>query len=135
MASVASNQKMQIGPVRWKPPPASSCATRELLDRVGDKWSLLILVVLAEGDMRFNALRRHVTGISQRILTTTLRGLERDGFISRTVTPSLVAQVHYALTPFGVQLLALTRPLMQWSNSFDSEVREARYRFDADAAD
>lgn len=135
MASVVDNLEMQIAPVRWKPPPASSCATRELLDRVGDKWSLLILVVLNEGDMRFNALRRQVTGISQRILTMTLRGLERDGLISRTVTPGLVTQVRYALTPFGAQLLALTRPLVQWSPSFGGEVRKARDRFDMEAED
>ena len=80
---------------------AEGCPLRDILDRVGDKWSVLVVVLLGEGTRRFSDLRRSVDGISQRMLTHTLRQLERDGLISRTVYPSVPLRVEYALTALG----------------------------------
>ncbi|HTU63507.1 MAG TPA: helix-turn-helix domain-containing protein, partial [Polyangiales bacterium] len=80
-------------------------ATREILNRVGDKWSVLVVVLLGDASKRFNELRRAIEGISQRMLTTTLRGLERDGLVKRTVYPTNPPQVDYALTKLGRTLL------------------------------
>lgn len=118
------------GLLRWRPPAAEYCGIRQLLHRMGDKWSLLILFVLRDGSMRFNALKRHIDSISQRMLTTTLRSLERDGLISRTATPGLVPEVSYALTPFGRELVEHTKPLTDWANAFDHKVTAARCTFD-----
>jgi DNA-binding HxlR family transcriptional regulator len=81
----------------WLP----DCRPREVLDRVGDKWSLLVIGLLSAGTRRFSELRRSVDGISQRVLTATLRGLERDGLVSRTVHPTVPPRVDYTLTPMG----------------------------------
>jgi DNA-binding HxlR family transcriptional regulator len=103
----------------------------ELLARIGDKWSVLIVSLLGEGPMRFSALRRVVDGISQKMLTRTLRALERDGFVIRTVHPTTPPQVDYALTPLGRDLLAPVGALADWARKNQSRVEAARRRFDA----
>lgn len=106
-------------------------ATREILNRVGDKWSVLVVVLLGEGTMRFNEIRRAVDGISQRMLTSTLRGLERDGLVKRTVHPTNPPQVEYTLTKLGQTLLAPVRVLAVWAQGHRAEVMKARAAFDS----
>jgi DNA-binding HxlR family transcriptional regulator len=108
-------------------------ATRQVLTRVGDKWSVLTVVLLGEATMRFNELRRALDGISQRMLTSTLRGLERDGLVKRTVRPTNPPQVDYALTPLGESLLEPVRVLAVWAQGHRAEVMEAREAFDSAA--
>lgn len=105
-------------------------ATRQILTRVGDKWSVLTVVLLGESALRFNELRRALDGISQRVLTSTLRGLERDGLVNRTVHPTNPPQVEYALTPLGQTLLEPVRVLAVWAQGHRSEVMQAREAFD-----
>lgn len=108
---------------------ADCVGTRELLDRVGDKWSVSIVVSLADGAMRFNELKRAISGISARMLTTTLRGLERDGLVVRTVFPTNPPQVEYALTKLGESLLDPVTVLAIWAQEHREEVKEAREEF------
>ncbi len=105
-------------------------ATREILNRVGDKWSVLVVVLLGEGTMRFNENKRTIDGISQRMLTSTLRGLERDGLVKRTVHPTNPPQVKYALTKLGQTLLEPVRVLAVWAQGHRGEVMKARAVFD-----
>lgn len=105
-------------------------ATREVLNRVGDKWSVLVVVLLGEGTMRFNELKRALDGISQRVLTSTLRGLERDGLVKRTVRPTNPPQVEYALTALGRTLLGPVRVLAEWAQGNRAKVMKARGEFD-----
>lgn len=109
---------------------ADCVATREILNRVGDKWSVLAIVLLGEGTRRFNELKRELGGISQRVLTVTLRGLERDGLVKRTVHPTNPPQVHYALTPLGQTLLEPVTVLAVWAQGNRAEVQRARDAFD-----
>lgn len=103
---------------------------RETLTRIGDKWSVLVIMTLGRGPMRFNELRRSIDGISQRMLTLTLRGLERDGFVTRTVRPTVPPQVDYELTALGISLQAPVRALGQWAFTHQPQVEEARRRYD-----
>lgn len=105
-------------------------ATRDILNRVGDKWSVLVVVLLGEGPLRFNEIKRTIAGISQRMLTSTLRGLERDGLVNRTVRPTNPPQVEYALTKLGRTLLDPVRVLAVWAQSHRGEVMKARAAFD-----
>lgn len=107
-------------------------AVREVLNRVGDKWSLLIVGYLAEGPLRFNELRRSVEGISQRMLTLTLRGLERDGLVARSVQATTPPRVDYALTPIGLTLLEPVRALVAWADQNRVAITDARTAFDAE---
>ncbi len=107
-------------------------AVSEVLNRVGDKWSVLIVVTLSEGSKRFNQLRREIPSISQRMLTLTLRGLERDGLVSRTVTPSIPPRVDYELTELGRSLKKPVEALANWAIANIGAVYEAQARFDAD---
>lgn len=111
-----------------------TCEIRDLLDRLGDKWSLLVVELLGEGTHRFTELRRTIDGISQRMLTLTLRRLERDGLVHRTVHPVVPPQVDYDLTPLGTTLLDAVVPLVAWSRDHRNEIAEARARYDARAA-
>ncbi|MEH6663923.1 MAG: helix-turn-helix domain-containing protein [Brevundimonas sp.] len=104
---------------------------RTILARVGDKWSVLIVMVLADGPKRFSDLRRSIDGISQRMLTLTLRGLERDGLVSRTVLPTKPPRVDYELTPLGHSLREPVAALGQWAIANRQGVDAARRRFDA----
>jgi DNA-binding HxlR family transcriptional regulator len=105
-------------------------ATREILNRVGDKWSVLVVAVLGNDAMRFNELKRAIDGISQRVLTATLRGLERDGLVKRTVYPTNPPQVDYTLTKLGRTLLGPVRVLAGWAERHRPEVQRARDAFD-----
>ena len=110
--------------------PATCHTVTEILSRVGDKWSVQVVVQLGEGPKRFNELRRIVDGISQRMLTLTLRGLERDGLITRTVYPTIPPRVEYQLTGLGCSLLKTVRALGAWAIENRDEILEARRRFD-----
>jgi DNA-binding HxlR family transcriptional regulator len=103
-----------------------------MLARVGDKWSVYVIHVLGDaGTLRFNELRGAVDGISQRMLTVTLRGLERDGLVVRTVYPEVPPRVEYALTPLGATLRQLVRGLVEWSEAHLLEVDRARAEYDS----
>ena len=110
---------------------AEPCPVREVLDRLGDAWSVLVVLRLGEGPARFNALRRQVGGISQRMLTVTLRSLERDGLVSRRVIPSTPPQVEYALTALGASLSEPIASLTRWAAAHQQDVRRCRAAFDA----
>lgn len=109
---------------------AGTCPMREVLDRVGDKWSVLIVVYLREGPQRFNALRRRIEGISQRMLTETLRHLERDGLVRRTVYPSVPPRVEYALTELGQSLTLPLAALAAWAEQHRGAIVQAREQYD-----
>ena len=102
-----------------------------VLNRVGDKWSMMIVMMLAEGSMRFSELKRAIDGISQRMLTLSLRGLERDGLVSRTVTPTIPPRVDYELTELGDSLRQPVRALGEWAIEHIGCIRAAQQRFDA----
>lgn len=105
-------------------------AAREVLNRVGDKWSVLIIGTLGPGPQRFNELRRAVEGISQRMLTLTLRALERDGLVTRTQFPTIPPRVDYALTPLGKTLLEPVKSLARWAEKNRGQLQAARDAFD-----
>lgn len=109
-------------------------AVSAILNRIGDKWSVLIIQRLGEGPRRFNELKRIIDGISQRMLTLTLRNLERDGLVSRTVTPTVPPRVDYALTDLGRDLLIPVSALGQWAIQHTPCIEAARARFDASEA-
>ena len=102
----------------------------EILGRVGDKWTVLVVGVLGDGPKRFSELRRTIDGISQKMLTTTLRTLERDGFCTRTVFPTVPPRVDYALTELGRDLLVPVAALAQWTLANRGRIDAARRRFD-----
>jgi DNA-binding HxlR family transcriptional regulator len=110
--------------------PTDCRAIGDLLGRIGDKWSVLVVARLGEGPLRFNELRRSIGGISQRMLTLTLRGLERDGLITRTVFPTIPPRVDYALTPLGHDLLNPVSALSSWAIRNQSKIAQARAHFD-----
>jgi DNA-binding HxlR family transcriptional regulator len=116
------------------PPTAhqgSDCrSVASVLARVGDKWSVLVIMLLGGGPRRFNELKRMVGGISQRMLTLTLRGLERDGLITRTVFPTIPPRVDYELTDLGRGLWKPVKALGQWAHQHQSEIESARAEFD-----
>jgi DNA-binding HxlR family transcriptional regulator len=103
----------------------------DILSRVGDKWSVLIIMMLSDGPKRFNALRRSISGISQRMLSLTLRGLERDGLVTRTVFPTVPPRVDYELTALGESLLVSVQALGAWAFEHQPAVAAAREAFDA----
>ena len=110
---------------------AAQCdKVRGVLARTSDKWSVLIIMLLGEGPRRFNEIKRQVTGVSQRMLTLTLRGLERDGLVIRTVTPSLPPRVDYELTEVGRSLLEPVRGLGAWAQAHAECIQAARAAFD-----
>jgi DNA-binding HxlR family transcriptional regulator len=108
----------------------TSCEIRDLLDRLADKWSLLIIEMLGEGARRFSELHREIDQISQRMLTLTLRHLERDGLVLRTVHPVVPPRVDYELTPLGESLLSAVFPLVTWTREHRHEVAAARGTYD-----
>jgi DNA-binding HxlR family transcriptional regulator len=105
-----------------------------MLARIGDKWSLLIVSTLGAGPLRFNELRRQIDGISQKMLSSTLKVLERDGLVSRTVIPSVPPQVDYALTDLGRELLSPVSALAQWTAANTPRIMAARADYDARVA-
>jgi DNA-binding HxlR family transcriptional regulator len=110
----------------------SCIAVREVLNRVGDKWSVLIVQLLSDGPKRFSELRRLIEGISQRMLTLTLKGLERDGLVTRTVYPAAPLRVEYELTELGRTLRKPIRTLAKWAQENRERIQKARNRFDTE---
>ncbi len=117
-------------PARQPDPYNANCPTRMVLDRIGDKWSFLALVLICNKPMRFNELRRGVEGITQKTLFQTLKALERDGLISRTVLPTAPVSVEYAITPLGRTLSTTLGGLHQWALDHIGEVMRAQERYD-----
>jgi DNA-binding HxlR family transcriptional regulator len=111
-------------------PHHPDCGIRDVLDRIGDKWSVLVIVELSNGPFRFRQLQRAIDGISQRMLTLTLRRLERDGLILRTVYPTVPAAVDYRLTSTGSSLTHLVRALADWSLENRSGIAQSRAAYD-----
>jgi DNA-binding HxlR family transcriptional regulator len=111
--------------------PEDCRAVSEVLARVGDKWTVLVVGTLGDGPKRFNELRRALGSISQRMLTLTLRALERDGLVTRTVFATIPPRVDYALTRLGRSLLEPVSALGQWARQNRSAIADARRRFDA----
>jgi DNA-binding HxlR family transcriptional regulator len=107
-------------------PFSATCPTRELLDQLADKWSLLALIAVADGPVRFNALKRTIEGISQKVLAQTLRGLEYNGLVTRTAYPTVPVTVEYAITPLGRSLVEIVQPLRRWAIDNVAEVQQAR---------
>ncbi|GIG87108.1 winged helix-turn-helix transcriptional regulator [Plantactinospora endophytica] len=120
--------------VPFTPDADGDCPVREVLDRVGDKWSVLIVVLLGRGTHRFTELHRAVEGISQRMLTLTLRALVRDGLVNRTVHASVPPRVDYELTALGRTLLVPLVALDEWASTHRDDIRAARRRHDEAAA-
>jgi len=115
---------------------SSDCrAVSAVLARIGDKWSVLIVALLGDGPKRFNEIKRMVGGISQRMLTLTLRGLERDGLVTRTVFPTVPPRVDYELIALGRSLWEPVDALGAWARAHQGEIEAARQRFDARAPD
>jgi DNA-binding HxlR family transcriptional regulator len=108
-------------------------AAREVLNRVGDKWSVMVIALLGDRTLRFSELRRAIEGISQRMLTLTLRGLVRDGLATRTLYATIPPRVEYALTPLGRTLLKPVRALAAWAEKNRVQIQAAREKFDAKA--
>ena len=107
-----------------------TCEIRDLLDRLADKWSLLVVELLGDGTRRFTELRREIDGISQRMLTLTLRQLERDGLVHRTVHAVVPPRVDYRLTPLGATLLDAVAPLVAWTRAHRDEIAASRADYD-----
>ena len=105
-------------------------AVSSILARIGDKWSVLTIVLLGDGSKRFNEIKRMVGGISQRMLTLTLRGLERDGLVKRTQFPTIPPRVDYELTQLGRSLWEAVKPLGQWARGHVTHITRARAAFD-----
>ncbi len=124
---------MTLGDIDFPTPGArEDCRmVREILDLVGDKWSLYIIGSLKDGPVRFNELRRRIEGISQRMLTITLRGLERDGLVKRTLFPTIPPRVDYELTDMGRSLLEPVMALTLWANANQPNIQRARAIYDA----
>jgi len=112
-------------------PYSSDCPTRKVLDRIADKWAVLVLGLLIEGPIRFNRLRRAVEGISQKMLSQTLKSLERDGLISRKAFATVPVTVEYAITPLGRTLATTLDALRIWAETHMEEVTANQQRYDA----
>ncbi|MFF3917756.1 winged helix-turn-helix transcriptional regulator [Streptomyces sp. NPDC001852] len=109
-----------------------ACPSHQLLGRLSDKWVSLVIAALSGGPRRYSDLGRTIAGVSPKMLTQTLRTLERDGIISRTLTPSVPVRVDYALTPLGASLAGLLTAVKDWAETHFEEVRAARERYDTE---
>jgi DNA-binding HxlR family transcriptional regulator len=107
-----------------------NCPVRNVVAQIGDKWSLLILFALVDGPERFNALKSRIQGISQRMLTQTLRDLEREGYVLRTVYPEVPVRVEYALTDMGKEIVKPLYQLVRWADDHHEEIKQARQNYD-----
>jgi DNA-binding HxlR family transcriptional regulator len=114
--------------VTWYNP--NICPVRDVMAQVGDKWSILVLTGLIVGERRFSDLKRGIGDVSQRMLTQTLRNLERDGLVSRKVTPTIPPRVDYRLTDLGQSLVNVLQPVAHWSTEQRLKIAEARARYD-----
>ncbi len=122
-----------LRPVSW--PPAPDCPVRNVLDRIGDKWSTLLLSLLAHGPHRFSALQRAIPDISKRMLAQTLHDLQRDGLVGREVFPTKPPAVEYRLTPLGRTILEPLAHLVAWADRHHAAIVAARAAFDAETRD
>jgi len=123
---------------RWRVPPSGAgrerCPVRDVLSQLGDAWSSLVILVLSGGPMRFNALKREIGDVSQRMLAVTLRQLERDGLVSRKVFPTKPPKVEYALTELGWSLKERIEGLIEWAEGNHEAIRRARAAYDQSEA-
>ena len=120
----------QAEPVLRGSPYRADCPTRRILDRIGDRWTVLIVGALWDGSARFSELRRRIEGVSQKMLTQTLRGLERDGLVRRTVYPEVPVRVEYTLTEAGRTLREPLRALEEWSIAHLGDVSASQEAYD-----
>lgn len=111
----------------------AECPSRQLLDRLADKWATLVLCALADDEQRYSELARTIAGVSQKMLTQTLRALERDGILIRSITPAVPVRVSYQLTPLGRSLLPVVQGIKDWAEQNMPAVQHARRRYDASA--
>jgi DNA-binding HxlR family transcriptional regulator len=126
-----SSGHTDVPPTAASEPAHRACRdVAPVLNRVGDKWSMLIVMILADGPKRFSELKRGIDGISQRMLTLSLRGLERDGLVDRTVTPTIPPRVDYELTELGRSLREPVKALGDWAYAHIACIRAAQARFD-----
>jgi DNA-binding HxlR family transcriptional regulator len=116
-------------------PYNAQCPTRLILDRVGDKWAVLLLGLLRKEPMRFNALRRHIDGISQKMLSQTLKSLERDGLVKRHAIATVPVTVEYSITPLGMTLAKAVDPLLHWAETHLKDVQASQRRYDGSQKD
>jgi DNA-binding HxlR family transcriptional regulator len=121
---------VEIGTMAEHPEDQSPCRAREILQRVGDKWSIYVVNLLGQGTKRFGELRKEVDGITPRMLTVTVRSLERDGLIERKVYPVIPPRVEYSLTPLGQTLLQAVTELLGWADQHIADIEIARDRYD-----
>ncbi|GGV77105.1 transcriptional regulator [Streptomyces massasporeus] len=119
-------------PFQWD--TREDCQVRQILDRIADKWSLLVIALLDNRRLRFTELRREIDGVSQRMLTVTLRSLERDGMVKRTVHPVVPPRVEYELTSLGRTLHTTIQSLVTWTEAHQEEIAAARTAYDTRAA-
>lgn len=117
---------LSLPPVQPGTGQEARCPVRDVLDCIGDRWSLLTLLALANGTLRFTEVKRAIGDISQRMLAQTLRSLERDGYVTREVHPTVPPKVEYTLTELGESLLARVKPLINWADENHARVRKAR---------
>jgi DNA-binding HxlR family transcriptional regulator len=132
--AAAPGLRTQLRTSLGEPPWPGACPVRDVLDRIGDKWSVMVITLLGDGPLRFMELKREIGLVSQRMLTRTLRALERDGLLTRTVYPTVPPRVDYELTPLGYSLCATLSPLVRWSFANNDEIAAARAAYDASHA-
>ena len=108
----------------------AECPSRQVLDAISDKWVTLVLTALADGPLRYGELARRIAGVSQKMLTQTLRRLERDGLLTRTITPTVPVRVDYELTALGETILPVVVAIKQWSEAHITEIHVARDTYD-----
>ncbi|WP_406354479.1 winged helix-turn-helix transcriptional regulator [Streptomyces sp. NBC_00658] len=130
MATTTAAQRRQQARVEYDA-FIRSCPTNQLLDRISDKWVSLVVCALTTGSMRYSDLTRKIAGVSPKMLTQTLRSLERDGIVTRTVTPSVPVRVDYELTPLGTSLSHLLAAVKDWAELHIEQVNNARDHYDA----
>ena len=123
MSRIAKFEEMGFTP--------ANCPVRDVMDQVSGKWASLLLLELMDGPLRFGVIRRRVPDISQRMLTQTLRDLQRDGYVERTVFPTKPPSVQYKMTPLGHSLYARLEGVMTWAATHHRDIRAAREKFDA----
>ena len=128
--------EVKIAEVDYASEGSEHCrALGQILDRIGNKWTIMVVGVLSQGALRFNALQRAIPGVSHRMLTMTLRGLERDGLIKRTSFPTIPPRVDYELTPRGLSLTEPLKTLAAWAISQQQGVEASRSRYDQQHSD
>lgn len=129
---ISSGHLVETGQGLWRGDVyAANCPTRLLLDRIADKWTVLLLITLAAEPMRFNALKRRIEGVSQKMLSQTLRQIERDGLVTRTVEATVPVSVTYAITSLGLTLVQALQPVIDWAETQMPEVGSAQAAYDA----